>query len=149
MIPFCSAGWYDNVPANVRRSSVNDTMSFNAIGIPARLKRILALILIAGFGAAIVIYAMAAPGSANPTGFDPEDSKRDLRDIEVYGGKANLLASDFRHTFSSLWHGRRLAFTVAFLTIMLAAAVLFFGAPLPPVEAPSTGRPSGPRGTSA
>lgn len=118
-------------------------MSFRTIGFPTRLKRIVALILIVGFGTATAIYVAATPGTAGPTGYDPEESKRDLRDIEVYGGKANLLASEFRHWFMSLWRGRNLAFTVAALTVALALAVLFFGIPLPPATAPSAGSGTG------
>jgi hypothetical protein len=114
-------------------------MKFNAIGLPARLKRIVALILIAGFGAAIIVYVTAAPGPVGSTGYDPADSKRDLREMEIYGGKANLLAGELRHWFASLWHGRNLAFTVALLTVALALAVLFFGVPLPPVTGPEPG----------
>jgi len=124
-------------------------MSFSVFGIPAGIKRIVALILILGFGASIAIYIRAEPGSANPTGYEPEESKRDLRDMEMYGGNANLLASDFRHWFASLWHGRRLAFTAAFLTVALALMILFFGVPLPDAEAASRGTRSGPGETSA
>jgi hypothetical protein len=42
--------------------------------------------------------------------------------MEVYGGKANLLAGEFMHWFQGLWHGKRLAFTVACTTVLVAAA---------------------------
>jgi len=106
-------------------------MNLAAIKLPARLKRLVALILIMGFGVAVVLYVTATPGSGRSAGYDPADSKRDMREMEIYGGTANVLASDFRHRFTALWHGRNLAFTVAFLTLTLALAVLFFGTPLP------------------
>ena len=109
-------------------------MNFGALPVPVHLKRLVALILIAGFGAAILIYVDATMRPANTTGYQFEESKRYQREMELYGGKANLLASEFRVWFASLWHGRNLAFTVAFLTVVIAFAVLFFAIPLPPSD---------------
>ncbi len=99
--------------------------------IPQRLKRIVAVILIVGFGSSIAIYVRAISGPVGYTGSDLEDSKQYLHDMELYGGKVNVLAGDFREWFASLWHGRNLAYTVAFLTVVLAVGVVFFGTPLP------------------
>ncbi len=109
-------------------------MNFRAIAIPNRIKNIVALILIVGFGAAIVIFVTATTRTAGETGYEPENSKQYLREMETYGGKANVLASDFRSWIAALWQGRNLAYTVAFLTILLALAVLFFAVPLPPAD---------------
>jgi hypothetical protein len=79
-----------------------------------------------------VIYLTAQPPPANPLGYDPLDTKKYLHDLEVYGGKANVLAAEFRDWFDSLWHGRRLAFTVAALALIAAFAFKFFATPLPP-----------------
>jgi len=49
----------------------------------------------------------------------------------MYGGKANVLASDLRSWFNGLWHGRPLAFTVAAIAILVALAYRFFATPLP------------------
>lgn len=89
-------------------------------------------ILVLGFAAAVVIYLTAQPPPANPLGYDPMDTKRYLHDLEVYGGKANVMAAEFKDWFVSLWHGRRLAFTVAALTVIAASAFAFFATPLPP-----------------
>ena len=107
-----------------------------AVPIPPRLKRIVALILISGIGAALAIYVSAARRPSPSTGYELEESKQYLRDMEVYGGKANEMASEFRHWFATLWQGRNLAFTIAFLTVLLALAVLLFGVPLPPTGNP-------------
>jgi hypothetical protein len=93
----------------------------------ARLRLITGGILAMGLGATLAIYLSAAPNGANPLGFEPEDSKRYLRDVEVYGGKVNLLASQIRDAWNGLWHGRNLAFTVGGLTILLALAFWFIG----------------------
>ncbi len=93
----------------------------------ARIRLIAGGILAGGLGAALAIYLTAAPGSANPLGFEPEDSKRYLRDVEVYGGKVNLLATQLRGAWNGLWHGRNLAFTVGGITLLLAFAFWFIG----------------------
>ena len=56
-----------------------------------------------------------------------------------------MLAAEFREWFDSLWHGKRLAFTVAVLTLIAAASFMFFATPLPPNPEPSGnhGNPSG------
>ena len=89
-------------------------------------------ILLAGFGAALFIYVTAGPTPVNPLGSEPEESKQYLREMEVYGGKANVLASDLRQWFDSLWHGKRLAVTVACLTLVLLLVFLVASTPLPP-----------------
>jgi len=90
-----------------------------------RIRRITAGILAAGFGAATLIYVTATPQAANPLGYEPENTKRYLRQLEVVGGKANVVATEFQRWFEGLWQGRSLAFTVAWLTLLLAAGFWF------------------------
>jgi len=96
----------------------------------ARARLVSRVILAAGLAAAVVIYVVngRAPGAS---GFELEESKKYLRDVEVVGGKANLLATQLRHWFSGLWHGRSLAFTVAVLSVLAASAYEFLATPLP------------------
>jgi len=89
----------------------------------AHLKQITIAILAAGFGAAIVVYFFAASRPENPLGYDPLDTKRYLHDLEVYGGKANVFAAEFRDWFIGLWYGKNLAYTIAVLTLLLVGAV--------------------------
>jgi len=89
-------------------------------------------ILAIGFAAAVVIYLTAQPPPENPLGYDPLDTKKYLHDLEIYGGKANVFAAELREWFDSLWHGKRLAFTVAVTTAITAWAFKFFATPLPP-----------------
>ncbi len=91
-----------------------------------RLKRLTTAILVAGFGAAIAIYFAAGPEPENPLGYDPLETKRYVHDLELYGGKANVLAAEFRDWFTGLWYGKNLAFTIAALTVLLVLAVRFF-----------------------
>jgi hypothetical protein len=101
-------------------------------------------ILVLGFAAAVVIYLTAQPPPDNPLGYDPMDTKKYLHDLEVYGGKANVIAAQFRDWFDSLWHGKQLAYTVAVLTVLSAGVFKFFATPLPPdPEAPGANGPPG------
>lgn len=74
----------------------------------------------------------------DPLGYEPEDTKRYLRDLEMYGGKANILATQFRRWFGGLWQGRPLAGTLAALTVLLAGGFWFAASRLAP------GPPEGP-----
>lgn len=74
-----------------------------------------------GLGSALAIYLTAEPTPVDP--LSREDSRQYLRAMELYGGKANILAAELMDWFQSLWHGWRLAVTVACATVLAAAAV--------------------------
>jgi hypothetical protein len=78
------------------------------------------LMLLAGLGSAAVIYLTAGNPDASTMVSDFEGSKRYTHELELYGGKANVLADKFARWFDGLWHGQALAFTVAFLTVVVA-----------------------------
>ena len=94
-----------------------------------------AAIVIVGLASAAVIFIRASGGT--PEGLlelSADTSKKYLRDLEMYGGTANVLAVEFSAWFGSLWHGRRLAYTVATLSLVGALAYVFFTLILPPYE---------------
>ncbi|HEY7541900.1 MAG TPA: hypothetical protein VIF11_17280 [Methylomirabilota bacterium] len=92
------------------------------------LRFVAGTILAVGLAGAALIYLVAASSPADsPPGYDPEQSKQYLRTMELYGGKANVLAAELRTWFDGLWHGTRLAYTVACASVLLAAA-LWLGA---------------------
>lgn len=97
-----------------------------------RLKVITGGILCVGFSIAAAIYLAAGEPAINPLGDQIDTSKTYRRSMEMYGGKANLLAEQFNTWFGSLWHGKNLAFTVAFITIVVAALYHFIASPMPP-----------------
>jgi len=97
-----------------------------------RLQLVTSLIVTIGFGSAIVIYLTAPPPPGDIPGYDPQETKQYLREMERYGGKANVMASEFNQWFASLWHGKRLAVTVACLTVVTAVTYLVAATPLPP-----------------
>jgi hypothetical protein len=95
----------------------------------ARARIVTCAILVVGFASAITIYFVnAEPDDASN---QLENSKQYLRAMETYGGKANLLASELRHRFDALWHGRTLGFTVAVITVLVALAYLLAAMPSP------------------
>jgi peptidoglycan/LPS O-acetylase OafA/YrhL len=96
-----------------------------------RLRRLAAAVAVAGLVVATVIYFAAGPAAENPLGYDPLDTKTYVHDLELYGGKANVLAAEFREWFVGLWQGRDLAFTVGAITLFLVLVIRWIAARLP------------------
>ncbi|MDB6127512.1 MAG: hypothetical protein JWM35_1408 [Verrucomicrobia bacterium] len=96
--------------------------------------------LVLGLSGAAVIFLSAEPERYDPLLNDPLGRKRYARQMQVIGGKANLLAADFNDWFGSLWQGRALGGTVAVITV--AATLTFrFIATIPPPKS-GTGLPA-------
>ncbi len=95
-------------------------------------------VLLAGLIGAIVIYLRAGSAPATLLELSPETSKKYLRDLELYGGTANVLAVQLQAWFDGLWHGRRLAYTVAVLSAVTSLGYVFFAVVLPPLRDPDT-----------
>ena len=101
----------------------------------------LALLLL-GLFAAAVIYVTTEDDSNGVIGYEvingvaypvaPADSKAYQRELERFGGKANVLAVEFTHWFAGLWQGRRLAFTVGFLGAVSSLVLYLFAKYLEP-----------------
>ena len=99
-----------------------------------RVQRVAGAILAVGLCLSLAIYLTAGEPAENPLADQLENSKAYQRSLEMYGGKANLLASEISQWFGSLWHGRSLAFTVAAIAALVAAIYYFVASPLPPEE---------------
>ena len=79
------------------------------------------LIAVLGLGFSVGLYFTAPPDPVDPVGYDdPRATKVYQRQMELYGGKANLLGSQIHDWFFGLWHGRSLAFTVGSLSVVSA-----------------------------
>jgi len=109
------------------------------------LRLVAKAVLVVGLVSAVAIYLAARPPAPNPLG-DPEDSKQYLREIQMYGGTANLLATELREWLASLWHGRRLAYTVGVLSIVIGSGCLFVAGRLPLEEDDASGGAPGDAG---
>ncbi|MEN6439560.1 MAG: hypothetical protein ABFD97_13380 [Syntrophobacter sp.] len=99
-------------------------MEVRTIGVRTRLYLIAAIILAVGLGSSIIIYLTADPVRDLSPMYDFQNSKRYIHDLEVYGGKLNVLSDQLIRWFEGLWHGRTLAFTL--LCITLPISFIFF-----------------------
>lgn len=90
-----------------------------------------AIILLVGLTGALSIYLASAgpPDGLQMPGL--ENSKAYLREVEVYGGTANVLATEFMQWFDGLWHGQQLAYTVACIAIFISFCFAFVAYRLP------------------
>lgn len=99
------------------------------------------LILLAGLSGAFLIYraaenqsvgaSISAEGEESLDQLNPEYSEQYLRELELYGGQANVLAYEIRHWFVGLWHGKSLAYIVACIAMLVSLAVLYAADHLP------------------
>ncbi len=111
--------------------------------LPACLKLIGGIILLVGLVSAMLIYQSAGNYTSAVLGYesgngtiypmDPEDYKMYSRDMELYGGTANVLLDDLRRWFDGLWHGKSLAFIVACTTILLSSGLFYAANHLAPL----------------
>jgi hypothetical protein len=88
------------------------------------------IILLVGLSSAAYIYRTTDKRADDVLGYevggegaysvDPGDSKMYQRDLELYGGRANVLLDELRRWLVSLWHGKTLAVTVALISLLIA-----------------------------
>jgi len=128
-------------------------MKWKTANLQALLYFVSGIILLAGLGSSVLIYELSRDRSASVLGYEdaggsvypisPEDSKQYLRGLELYGGTANVLADELRRWFAGLWHGQSLAFTVAFITILVSSGIFYTARRLPPRENANVNRRTG------
>jgi hypothetical protein len=110
-------------------------MKWKDLNKSLRLNIIGAIILLVGLSSATLIYLNAGKNSSGVLGYEagdgtvypmnPEDSKQYLRDLELYGGKANVLVDQFRRWFEGLWQGKSLAFIIAGTSIIVSFGLFY------------------------
>ena len=90
-----------------------------------------AIILVVGLIAAALVYFLAAnPTDTGAAGYSIVggnsyaltlfESTRELQEVERLGGQPAVLVLEFHRWFLSLWHGQRLAYTLALLSAAVA-----------------------------
>jgi hypothetical protein len=122
-------------------------MSLKRATIRNRLYLIGAAILLVGLLCAAWVY-LAAPDDSSDSyiiGYElvnghkypitAADSKHYQYQMEQLGGNFMVLSDELARWLSSLWHGQRLAYTIAFLSIV-AALVCFWVAQHPDYNLP-------------
>ena len=92
-----------------------------------------AAVLVLGLIGAAAIYVTAGDDPDSAIGYEvvngvvspvaSGESKRYRHDLERYGGKMAVVTDEFATWFSTLWHGKSLAITVALISVVLSAAV--------------------------
>ncbi|HTP65105.1 MAG TPA: hypothetical protein VMJ66_06905 [Geobacteraceae bacterium] len=102
-------------------------MKWASVNRRIRLYIIAAAILATGLLSAAVIYLRAESASDNALIDEIEYSKRYQHDLELYGGKANVLATEITNWFKGLWRGKRLAYTIAFITLLISCGFFYAG----------------------
>ncbi len=89
------------------------------------------VILLIGLGSAVLIHFSVEAGAHDSAIRDFENSKRYRHDLEVIGGKMNVLMDQFCRWFAALWQGESLAVTIAWLTVFIAFGIFLFARHLP------------------
>jgi hypothetical protein len=87
------------------------------------------VILSVGFSSAATIYLTAGEAPYDPFA-EFEKSKKFAYELERMGGKAALVANDFNRWFAGLWQGESLAYSIAVITIIIAAVYYFIATSL-------------------
>jgi hypothetical protein len=100
-------------------------MNWKTANLQKRLYLIAAVVLLIGLGTSILIYLAASDAPEDMLIYEFEHSKLYRHDLELYGGKMNVLASEFMNWFEGLWHGKSLALTVACITGVISLGFLF------------------------
>jgi hypothetical protein len=107
-------------------------MEWKSANLQTRLYTIAAIILVVGLASSLLIYFTAGEVDTDSVfGNQIEESKSYRRSLELYGGKANLLASEFMQWFNGLWHGKTLGITIGCLTGVICLGILLVAYNLP------------------
>ena len=62
-----------------------------------------------------------------PFGYDPLNTKIYLRQLELFGGKSNIMAAELMDWFVGLWQGKNLSYTIACITVIISIILWFIG----------------------
>jgi hypothetical protein len=102
-----------------------------------RLYLVAAIILLTGLGSSALISFTARNEAGGGSGYEeaggdiytvrPGDSKIYRHDLQVYGGKANVVMDEFMRWFDGLWRGKSLAFTIICITVFIAFGSFLLG----------------------
>ncbi len=90
--------------------------------LQTRIKLLASFILLAGVASSFFIYQNARD---IPPGYDLAVSRKYLSNLELYGGMMNVLLAHLTDWFCGLWQGKDLAFTIAYLTVIVSAGLFF------------------------
>jgi hypothetical protein len=98
-------------------------------------------VLVIGLAAAAFVYALAGNDRDAEIAAEISGGRMYQHNLELMGGKLGVVLADVNDWFASLWHGRRLASTIAVISIA-AAAACFWVSHLMSFDAPRDSNPS-------
>lgn len=90
--------------------------------LQARIKVLALFVLLTGAASSLFIYHN---GQDIPPVYDLAVSRIYLSNLELYGGMIHVLLTDLTGWFCGLWQGKDLAFTIAYLTVIVSAGLFF------------------------
>ena len=93
------------------------------MGRRARLQLGALVVLVLGLASALGMYLAADDAPASAALAEMHGSKPFVHQLERFGGKAAVMFDQFNRWFAGLWEGRQLGVTVAWITIVVAAAM--------------------------
>ena len=93
------------------------------MGRRARLQLGALVVLVLGLASALGMYLAADDAPASAALVEMHGSKPYVHQLERFGGKAAVMFDQFNRWFAGLWEGRQLGVTVAWITIVVAAAM--------------------------
>jgi hypothetical protein len=107
-----------------------------------------AIVLVAGLGSAALIYQSASNLPYGALGYEmldgtvypimPQDSKMYVHNLELYGGKLNVIMDDFRRWFSGLWQGKSLAVIIGCTAMVISLGFFYVANHLPELLKPDS-----------
>jgi hypothetical protein len=95
---------------------------------PRKINQVSIVLLMVGWGSALVIYLTQAPPRFDPLVGNLLENKKYLHDLRVMGGKTAIANAELTAWFEDLWRGRNLAGTLVVLTIGTTLAFRFVAA---------------------
>ena len=117
-------------------------LSLSNARLKARLTLTAVLLLVAGLTSASLIYAFADETAPEAIGYiivdglkypiEPGQSKRYVRELERFGGKASVVFDEFGRWFAGLWRGKTLGITIGCLATMVSVVLFLLASSLPP-----------------
>lgn len=105
----------NEAPSSTQRSPLQKRLYFTG-----------AAIFVAALIAAALIYMSVPPPDSAVAMYGMVDPRYQI-ELQQIGGNAAVLMAQLHQWFDSLWHGVRLAYTVAVLGAALAGACFFVG----------------------
>ena len=106
-----------------KSNTIRRPLHFN----PGLFRLISYVIFSVGIVISVVIYVTAGPSMEHPFGFNPLHTKLYLRELELFGGKGNIMAAEFMEWFVGLWQGKNLSYTIACITVIISIILWFIG----------------------